>query len=367
MVGNLPEWTGDTSAPYPGNSLLKRPPSWYTKKMVRGGWPTTYGGGINATTSTRLALGPNRSPVGFRCVAGPSPAPLAEAVVDYQPVVPTIPAPEKVDVREMVYVPAGEFIMGTPEEWLREDPERHRTEAPQHVVYLDAFYIDKYEVTNAEYAAFLNTLGQNTMACYGYDCASVRREEDIDTSRGSVRLVEYPGTETPYHVAEGYERYPVIRVSWYGAQAYCAWLDKRLPTEAEWEKAARGTDGRRYPWGDAWDERSLADAEVWDLPIEIGSDPLNVSPYGTVDMLGNAGEWVLDWFDPRYYALSPYRNPRGPSEPPPDVLQQRSLRSPGGGDSVQWGLSARGAAMPWGAEGFRCVYSTTPVPVDVEP
>ena len=322
---------------------------------------------MGSTTTTRNARHP-REVAGFRCVEGPPPAGLAEVIVEYQPVVLPIPTPERVDLSGMVYVPAGEFIMGSSEKWVSKHPERHTSEYPPHIVYLDAYYIDRYEVTNAEYAAFLNALGRNTFACYGYDCAYVRREEDINTSLRDIRLIEHPGTPYTYTVAEGYERYPVTDVSWYGAQAYCAWLGKRLPTEAEWEKAARGTDGRRYPWGNEWDERSLAGAEVWEL-FEIGSDPLNISPYGAVDMLGNAGEWVLDWFDPRYYVFSSYRNPLGPSEPPPDRVKARSYRS-SLGDSARWAISARDAAIPHlpGTDiGFRCAYSTVPIPVDIGP
>ncbi len=360
MVGNLSEWTLHTFTFYPSNPL-ERTDKYMTFRVARGGYPTTYGRGLNATTTTRLAHDSRLAPVGIRCVQGPAPAHLADVIVDYRPVVPVLPTPQSVDLVGMVYVPAGEFIMGSPDEWISEDPVRHQTESPQHVVYLDAFYVDRYEVTNEDYATFLNALGQNSLACDGHTCASVRREEDVNTSRRDVRLVEYPGMPYTYRVAEGYERYPVIGVSWYGAQVYCAWLGKRLPTEAEWEKAARGTDGRRYPWGNEWDEHTLAGVELWEFQ-EIGLDPLNVSPYGAMDMLGNVGEWVLDWADLRYYALSPYRNPLGPSEPPPDALRQKVFRSPAG-DSARWGLSDRGAAVPFGGSwwGFRCAYSTTPL------
>jgi formylglycine-generating enzyme required for sulfatase activity len=357
MIGDLPEWTQDTYQLYPGN--IAQPEAWYAKaKVVRGGMLDMNAAmhGTDADTSLRLGYNPSVAPTGFRCVKGGAPAPLVEVLVSYEPMVITVTPRSQVDLTGMVAVPAGEFIMGTPDDWVDKYKQDHQAEKPQHRVYLDAFYIDKYEVTYQDYAAFLSDLGRSTAACEGgYTCAEVRTEA---ADWKETPLMEQPGKpKNSYRVLPGYERYPAAYISWYGAKTYCTWLGKRLPTEAEWEKAARGTDGRRYPWGNEWDSRALADGKTSTVR-EVGLDPLNVSPYGAMDMLGNIGEWVSDWYDPNYYAVSPYRNPPGPAEPPSSKKAWRSIRSPAGG-AVEWGLSARAADSPdtrsiWG---FRCAFS----------
>jgi serine/threonine-protein kinase len=186
----------------------------------------------------------------------------------------------------MVYVPAGDFTMGSND---------YDSEKPPHTVYLDAFWIDKFEVTNALY------------------------KKCVDVGKCSA-----PSSGKFYNAQ--YDNYPVISVSWNDANAFCAWAGKRLPTEAEWEKSARGTDGRVYPWGSAFDKNLLNSFEggkgdrttvgifsiTWgELPV--GSYPGGVSPYGAMDMAGNVWEWVADWYDEKYYSNSPRNNPKGPS------------------------------------------------------
>ena len=191
----------------------------------------------------------------------------------------------------MVYVPAGEFLMGSDTGDVDERPQRR--------VYLDAFEIDRYEVTNAQYRRFLLATGWDPPQCWPQRYVAFSPERDPcwhDT--------EYPSGEAPY---------PVVGVNWQDATAYCAWTGKRLPTEAEWEKAARGTDGRVYPWGDEWDAEK---ANVGEMGIgytqPVGSYPAGASPYGVLDMMGNAWEWVADLYDRQYYTYAPGRNPRGP-------------------------------------------------------
>ncbi len=196
----------------------------------------------------------------------------------------------------MVGVPAGSFMMGSESGDLDERPMR--------AVYLDAYQIDRYEITNAQYARFV--------------------EAGAHTPR------YWPGGRTPSGAAD----MPVVGVSWENAAAYCAWAGERLPSEAEWEKACRGTDGRTYPWGNQWEEgrgnvgRPFASPRpgVWDeawsfleatpgrptMPAlrPVGMDPSGASPYGVMDMVGNAAEWVADWYNWSDYSGMPESNPQ---------------------------------------------------------
>lgn len=192
---------------------------------------------------------------------------------------PLVPAPAPIDA-VMVTVPAGDFTMGS-----NDDDSK-----PAHQVYLDAFSIDKYEVTNAQY------------------------KQCVDAGKCSPPAKSESRTRNWYYGAPKYNNYPVIYVSWDDAKRYCEWAGKRLPTEAEWEKAARGTDGRIYPWGNSFDARKLNSSEgrKGDTTA-VGSYPDGASPYGMLDMAGNVSEWVADRYDENYYANSPRNNPPGPS------------------------------------------------------
>jgi formylglycine-generating enzyme len=221
-------------------------------------------------------------------------------VIEYKELIasaPTNPA------GEMVPIPEGNFWMGC-------DPNHnggyscYSETLPLHQVYLDAYSIDKYEVTNDQMAAFLNSRGGND--CDGYKC--------VDLGDSDLRI-SYIGGK--YVVDSGYGDHPVVEVSWYGANAYCAENGKRLPTEAEWEKAARGTTVRAYSWGDNAPTCALANfwpsggACIGDT-APVGSYPLGASPYGVLDMAGNVLEWVNDWYSSTYYSSSPPSNPMGP-------------------------------------------------------
>ncbi|MGQ3685876.1 MAG: SUMF1/EgtB/PvdO family nonheme iron enzyme [Candidatus Loosdrechtia sp.] len=194
---------------------------------------------------------------------------------------------------QMVLVPAGKFLMGSGEgEFIPE-------ESPQHEVYLDAYYIDKCEVTNAQYWEFLQYI-----------------EKTSDHSKcfpGEPKNKNHtPGTphtawDYPYY---DYPDYPVTRIDWYDAYAYAAWAGKRLPTEAEWEKAARGTDGRRFPWGNVWDTKFCNVGE--NAPLSVGSFESGKSVYGCLDMSGSVSEWCNDWYHAEYFHNSHSVNPKGP-------------------------------------------------------
>jgi len=243
----------------------------------------------------------------------------------------------------MVYVPAGDFIMGSlPGEGSDE-------EFPQHKVTLDDFWIDRTEVTNAQYRIFVDTTGHRTPIFCDWGEPTYDDGAKVD--------------------------HPVVCVNWDDAQAYCEWAGARLPTEAEWEKAARGTDQRTYPWGNGFDGSRLnycdvnCELNIKDTAIDdsyartapVGSFPMGTSPYGALDMSGNVWEWVSDWYKFYYYRNSPQSNPKGPN-----LGEYRVLR--GGAWSGSFS-NARTAFRAWldpikgdVGIGFRCVDSSTHSP-----
>jgi formylglycine-generating enzyme required for sulfatase activity len=202
------------------------------------------------------------------------------------------------DIGSMVEVPAGEFWMGCNE---AVDTECESEESPYHAVTLSAYKIGKYEVTVGEYQKCVTNGACN-------NSGNTQYSTNTDYSYCNLGV-----TGKDYH--------PMQCVSWYGAKAYCEYIGQRLPTEAEWEKAARGTDGRKYPWGN---EQVSCDYAVMNDPnaggdgcgnggtMPVGSKEAGKSLYGTYDMMGNVWEWVNDWYDGTYYESSPTNDPAGP-------------------------------------------------------
>ena len=252
--------------------------------------------------------------------------------------------------RSMVYIPAGEFLMGS--------DDARANERPQRLVYLDAYEIDRYEVTHAQYQRFVKATGYTPPRYWSGN--------------------DYP---------QGMIDFPVAGVGWQDADAYCMWAEKRLPTEAEWEKACRGTGGRIYPWGNTWhpdranvgppleDARSGVWDEAWAYvqanPTDsgmpglrpVGTYPESASPYGVMDLAGNVSEWVQDWYNWSDYRDLPTRNPQVQGPPWNRCLRGSSWFIPYGDNAQgqdQSRCSARNSSH--GAHGdvrsgFRCARS----------
>ena len=254
-----------------------------------------------------------------------------------------------------VFVPAGQFYMGCSSDLSSVKCDGDAS--PIHVVYLDAFYIDRTEVTNAQYAACV-TAG----AC----------RSPLENSSES---------RSDYFTSPQYADYPVINVDWNRADAYCQWAGKRLPTEAEWEKAARGTDLRWFPWGN--ELPTCARANFNYLPeqggpgmcfgdtITVGMFATGASPYGALDMMGNVREWVSDLYDKPYYADSPYYNPQGPSY---TDKGEHLVRGGSWRDNIDLGINTwvrldESETYHYHEIGFRCARSAgpggTPTPTPV--
>jgi iron(II)-dependent oxidoreductase len=237
-------------------------------------------------------------------------------------------------VTELVPVPHGTLMMGS--------DSGPSDERPMHRVEIAAFSIDRTPVTNAQVARFLNAKGEagpNGLEWFQSD------DDDARIHKQGNRWVADPGSED----------HPALEVSWFGAREYCAWVGKRLPTEAEWEMAARGTDGRKYPWGNAAPDRTRAQYDAgWRGTVPVGRFPAGASPYGVLDLAGNAWEWVSSVYRPYPY------NARDGREDPASG-GERATRG-GGQDSGAGHLTTtyRGAGLSRGPRaghhniGFRC-------------
>jgi formylglycine-generating enzyme required for sulfatase activity len=292
----------------------------------------------------------------------------------------------------MVHVTAGQFQMGMSEaqvdqamggcERVRDDCERgwFSDEEPAHTVALDAFWIDQTEVTNRQFAGFLNQEGNKSEKVTNAPFAEWLIDHSnyssiYDQVEGQVFWLE-PGQYGLIEHSDGefvpksaYADFPVIEVSWHGAAAYCDWVGGRLPTEAEWEYAARGPDSALYTWGDTFDGSRVnyCDAsclERWrDTAFHdgharwarVGSYPAGASWCGALDLLGNVWEWVGDRYDSRAYHRSPTENPRGPDSGILRVRRGGSWYDEGWGvlSTIRAGEFPSSLRVHW--VGFRCV------------
>jgi len=201
-----------------------------------------------------------------------------------------------VDGMTMIYIPAGDFLMG--------DDRAKGKASPQHLVSMDAYWIDQTEVTNQMYA--------------------------LCVEAGACWLPIQSDDVNPYYDNPRYDNYPIVYINWGEAVQYCTWVNRRLPTEAEWEKAARGTDGRKFPWGNEKpNSKFLNYQDNVGTPLPVDRYPSGASPYGVLNMAGNVREWVADWYDKNTYKGYHSLNPLGP-----ESGTARSLR--GGHFSDSW-------------------------------
>lgn len=284
---------------------------------------------------------PTPTPTSPPPTSTPTPIPAEPTLIPTRTPISTAtntPLPAAGDTRQIdgipfVYVPAGDFTMGSNaaevdlafeicKQYRGDTCQRswYTNQSPQHRVYVDGYWIMRTEVTNAQYGRFVDAGGYTTERYWTGEGWAWRTQNNISA----------PSWWTDVRFNGG--DYPVVGVGWYEAVAYANWLAERtgmalrLPTEAEWEKAARGEDGRIYPWGDEWDGSRLnycdsnctqdwkdtSQDDGYQYTAPAGSYPAGASPYGVLDMAGNVWEWVQDWYDSGYYADSPLANPTGP-------------------------------------------------------
>jgi len=310
-----------------------------------------------------------------------APEAVAEVHPTATPAAPLAEGPAPMDTRVrstdgmiIVYVPAGEFEMGnTGIQWIWGGSLRDgdlglqvfTDEQPGHTVYLDAFWIDQTEVTVGMFRTFVEATGYETTAereGWGNPWTEGPMEEEWPQVPGA----DWQHPRGPESSAE--DDHPVVQVSWEDAAAYCEWAGGQLPTEAQWEKAARATDGRMWPWGNTydgtlgnfcdaqcpierWKQDSFDDGYAFTAPV--GRFPGGASLYGALDMAGNVWEWVADWYAEEYYGESPSQNPPGP-----DSGTDRAMRGGAWYDNEPWvRCTVRHQNPPWSRcddVGFRC-------------
>ena len=233
--------------------------------------------------------------------------------------VPTKSKINPIDSAQMVWIPPGDFLMGS----VDSDEIADDSEKPQRTVFLDGYWMYKYPVTVAQFRTF------SEAASYSFDWAK-------DKSRW-----------------DRINNHPMVEVTWHDAQAYCQWAGGDLPTEAQWEKAARGTDGRKFPWGNDFDRSKLWSGYRKRSASVYRSSHISLSVFGCADMVGNVAEWCRDWYYLPYYASAPTRNPTGPDSGSNRVSRSGVFNQD---DEDCFRVTSRHAGNPWmwfGHWGFR--------------
>lgn len=237
----------------------------------------------------------------------------------------------------MTLIPEGAYEMGSQQSASELNlmdiinPDRHALgpEDPAHIIYVDAFYIDIYEVTNKNYREFVEATNARKPAFW--------------------KIVDFNGS-----------KHPVVGISWKEANSYCQWHKKRLPTEAEWEKASRGKRSITFPWGESSPNKTrLNYNNQIGKTVPVGSYETGKSDYGVYDLSGNVAEWVWDWHDAEYYIFSPKKNPRGPNKGKYKVIRGGNWRN----NKKDVRLTYRNATVPNIRNktiGFRCVADIDP-------
>jgi formylglycine-generating enzyme required for sulfatase activity len=282
-----------------------------------------------ATPTITPTLTPSPTPT-FTATSTNTSTPTSTSTPTQTPTPTVTPLPgttrvSPVDGMVSIFIPAGEFLMGVP---VR-DGEITGDDQPEHAVYVDAFWLDRTQVTNAMYALCLNA---------GKCDPPIRQEIN------------------PHYYDPAFANHPVVYIAWSLAEQYCVWSGGSLPTEAQWERAATGDGVRLYAWGEDDPSPDLVTSNnYFDTTTEVGSHPAGASPFGVLDMGGNVREWVADWFGPDYFSHSPYANPKGPDSGEYKVLKGASWHD----DEAYSRATSRYKHDPNSAgnnRGFRCAY-----------
>ncbi len=356
-----------------GDQVVDASPTPSPLPDVNQGQPTpTPDGGANAApgvTSTNAVVA-QTEPLEGTPIVGTPPVGLPSPTVGL-PAGPSVPAPLDAIKTELVAVPGGTYMMGTTLEEATQAMDECQTygktctdlnwvsdSTPPHPVTVDSFQMEIYEVTVTQYVEFLNWLGplsHKTKCQGGEPCALTTQEQENS-------LIDFDGDTYSVRNPGFYANHPVTYVTWWGAEEYCNALNRRLPTEAEWERAARGPEGRYYPWGFQFDPlRAMSSISDQAGTVPVDSYPNGQSAYGVFNMAGNVSEWVEDWYQSDYYTQqlnSAEPNPSGPA------LGTEKVHRGGSWDTIPLFLRSMhrmsaAPGSPTAAIGFRCVAEAT--------